>query len=627
MAEGLLGGLLGGEEEGAEAEAAAEALVGAEAFAAAVAADQAKHDPAVAEATTDFLREQTHLLKVQAKHLQDEHELRLQHLRGQSREGKLRRVGQRLRIGMQVVTAVIVTAVGVGVCAMVLDALSSRRVVVDPFDAPPALAARGFSGKVVASGLLDALQQLQQATRTSDKVRSQSAWGSDIKFELPETGVSIAEIDRLLHERLGHDLHVEGDLVQTDQGGIALTVRGDGFPAKTFRGGAADLDPLTAEAAEYVYGRSQPVEYATYLSQTGRSADSLAFLPGAYARATTDQRVTLALYWGGAYLNTDPLQAIQKYRSAMALAPVRSREWWSVWNNLVAATILARGEEAAWRESQAFLRSADEAPERDRPSPSQYDNAAQITWDVPLNLAGSLFHARLAGGAGTLKAIIGPGIADDYALLHDPAQAARYLASSDPEDPATIAEGRLLQAEAALDAGDAAAAIPPMEAFWAAWQKAPLLETTYYDNPSCYLGLAYGLAGRLADAEALLKRAGPWSRCYAFHGDVLVHAGDVAGAQRVWAEGLNIAPDPPMIYLHRGTFELGQGALKAAEADLSTAHAKAPHFADPLKAWGDLLAREGRWQAALAKYDEALKYAPAWAALHQARDAAARHRS
>lgn len=50
-----------------------------------------------------------------------------------------------------------------------------------------------------------------------------------------------------------------------------------------------------------------------------------------------------------------------------------------------------------------------------------------------------------------------------------------------------------------------------------------------------------------------------------------------------------------------------------------------PHFADPLKAWGDLLAREGRWKNALAKYDEALKYAPAWAELRQARDTAAAH--
>jgi tetratricopeptide (TPR) repeat protein len=128
----------------------------------------------------------------------------------------------------------------------------------------------------------------------------------------------------------------------------------------------------------------------------------------------------------------------------------------------------------------------------------------------------------------------------------------------------------------------------------------------------------------MTEAEPVFKKGGAWSRCYAFHGDALAHAGDVAGAERVWAEGLKIAPDLPQVYLHRGVFELDHGDLKAAEADLSTASAKAPHYADPLKAWGDLLAREGQWKAALAKYDEALKYAPAWVELHQARDAAAR---
>jgi len=96
-----------------------------------------------------------------------------------------------------------------------------------------------------------------------------------------------------------------------------------------------------------------------------------------------------------------------------------------------------------------------------------------------------------------------------------------------------------------------------------------------------------------------------------------------AGAERVWVEGFRVGPDLPFVYLHRGLSELNRGDLKAAEADLAAASANAPHFADPLKAWGDLLARAGRWKEALTKYDEALKYAPAWAALQQARDGAA----
>ena len=44
-----------------------------------------------------------------------------------------------------------------------------------------------------------------------------------------------------------------------------------------------------------------------------------------------------------------------------------------------------------------------------------------------------------------------------------------------------------------------------------------------------------------------------------------------------------------------------------------------------MKAWGDLLAKQGHPAEALAKYDEALKYAPNWAALKEAREAAAKH--
>jgi tetratricopeptide (TPR) repeat protein len=66
--------------------------------------------------------------------------------------------------------------------------------------------------------------------------------------------------------------------------------------------------------------------------------------------------------------------------------------------------------------------------------------------------------------------------------------------------------------------------------------------------------------------------------------------------------------------------------LAGAIAKLQAANQHGPHWADPLKAWGDVLANQGHWSDALARYDEALKYAPNWAALKQARDAAASHR-
>jgi len=53
---------------------------------------------------------------------------------------------------------------------------------------------------------------------------------------------------------------------------------------------------------------------------------------------------------------------------------------------------------------------------------------------------------------------------------------------------------------------------------------------------------------------------------------------------------------------------------------------RGPLWADPLKAWGDVLVRQSRIKEALLKYDEALMYAPNWATLKTACEALA-HKS
>ena len=64
-----------------------------------------------------------------------------------------------------------------------------------------------------------------------------------------------------------------------------------------------------------------------------------------------------------------------------------------------------------------------------------------------------------------------------------------------------------------------------------------------------------------------------------------------------------------------------------AETKLKDASQRGPHWADPLKAWGDVLARQANIQEALAKYDEALKYAPNWKELKESREAMAKQKS
>jgi len=148
---------------------------------------------------------------------------------------------------------------------MIRDAVTSNSVVIDPFETPPSMASSGISGKTVASGLLDVLARIQAATRGSAARRSLSnAWTNDIEVEVPETGLSVGQIERALKSRFGHDLHIVGDLVQTTNGGLALTVRGNGIEPKSFTGTGTDLDKLLTEASEYIYGESQPGLWTSY---------------------------------------------------------------------------------------------------------------------------------------------------------------------------------------------------------------------------------------------------------------------------------------------------------------------------------------------------------------------------
>jgi hypothetical protein len=255
MAYGLLGGILGSEDDKPDATPSA-TPAGAEAFAAAVAAKISGSDPEVARKTVDFLSEQTQLLKAQKECLKDEHALRLAHLRSQVRAENTRQIGMRVRIGLHAVIALVAIGVAIGAAIMIHDALGSRSVVIDAFDIAPNVAAQVPSGKIVAAGLLDVLTRIQAATRSRAEHRSlASAWTNDIAIDVPETGISIGQLQRTMKARFGRDQHIDGDLAQSESGGLALTVRGTGILPKTFIGEARHLDKLLTEAGEYAYGQ------------------------------------------------------------------------------------------------------------------------------------------------------------------------------------------------------------------------------------------------------------------------------------------------------------------------------------------------------------------------------------
>jgi hypothetical protein len=300
VAKGLIGGIFGDQDDQSETEAAT-SLAGAESFAAAVAARLSGNDPGVARRTEVFLDKQAQLLETQKRHLEEEHPLRLAHLRNQVLAGNSRRIGQRLLLGFQIFIALAATAISIGAVIMIHDAVRSRSVVIDAFEISPNVAAQAPSGKIVAAGLLDVLTRIQTATRSGAEHRSLSnAWTNDIAIQVPETGISIGQVERIMKARFGHDQHIDGDLVQTESGGFALTVRGVGILAKTFTDERRHLGNLLTQAGEYVYGQSQPGLFAAYLANNDRNDEAIRFSQAAYATAEPSERPYVLNYWANA---------------------------------------------------------------------------------------------------------------------------------------------------------------------------------------------------------------------------------------------------------------------------------------------------------------------------------------
>jgi hypothetical protein len=620
MAEGTLGGILGDEDEKAEVEAP-EGHASAEAFAAAVAAIASRQDPGVARRTEEFLGDQSHLLKIQAQHLEDEHALRLAHLRNQVREENVRRLGLRLRVGLQIFVALLASVIGAGLVILLHDAVTSHNVVIEPFDAPPALAAHGVTGKVVASGLLDELNRLQSATLSSaaPKRELSNAWSREIKLDVPDTGISLGEISRLLKERFGHDVRINGDLIQTDTGDLALTVRGDRVPAKTFTGTPRELAILSRAAAEYVYAQSEPPRWAAYLVHGGRFEDGIAFCRAAITRADPTDRPYLLLYWAtalrmsGGALDT----AMTLLRDARTARP----DFWITYTEAMTGARALGQEETAWRIGEDLRKAAGGRPGR-------ADDFHYVVWDaLTWNLSG-IIHAYKSATAdsgnfspGFMASIIG----SIEALRHDHEAAAREtpVAEADSANYIATATTHFQAGVKASEAGDIMTAANEMELFGEAMKSR--LVSSLFPGYTCWVAPADEAAGRTEKADAILQSGGTFVDCFRFRGDILDHRGDWEAAQKAYVDSAALAPDLPAAYYSWGVALARHGDLARAEAKLKDANQRGPHWADPLKAWGDVMVKQGKTKEALAKYDEALKYAPNWKQLKEAREAAAKH--
>ena len=568
-----------------------------------------------------LIADQKDLVRLQAKELA--HELRLRHWSLQ-----LRHASAILKFMLEVSAALIGVALACFIGAAVWNAAHADGLVIESFSVPPDMAARGLTGQVVASQLLDRLGVVQSSIPgiTRPGRAASGSWGDDIKVEIPETGISVGEAWRFMRRWLGHETTVAGEVVRT-QDGIAVTVRVDGRDGATYAGPEAGLDALTSKAADHVIAVTQPALYGTYLMtlDVPRVAEAQAVLARA-AGDTSRSPLERARSWNDLALlyirnKWDTRAGTQMLRRALALVPDDP----VARGNIVTSEITLGHPETARAEIPAALSSFDHHASEYLP-----DALIEIRARLSLNaagLSGDFAEAvRLARtGAdqispGTRQADLQRYVGEYLARQHDGAARAwlRQMSAPPTKRDAVVLAITTLHVAAALE--DWHATIVLEAAAEKALAAMPgntdvLLTTATQLRP--LLALARAGSGDVEGAQELIAATpGDCYDCVGVRGMIASEAKQWGRADYWFARAVAGAPSIPFAHEDWGRSLLARGRPDDAIIQFQLSNRKGPHFADPLEGWGEALMVKNQSHLALAKFAEAEKYAPNWGRLH-----------
>jgi tetratricopeptide (TPR) repeat protein len=575
-----------------------------------------------------FLDEQTELARLQKEHLHEQRELILSRLRWG-------RFSDRMKALLQAMTALVGLAVVLLIAAMAWQAHEEHGLVIDAFSVPPDLARSGLTGEIVAGRFLDRLQALQAATAQSDRPAAsfQNNWGSEIKVEIPETGLTFGEFEKLLREKLGHVTHVAGEVIRTANG-IAVTARIGDAPPQTFSGPQDSFDELAQKAAEAVYRSSQPYRFTEYLDGHGRVDEAFAVVADLAANGPPGERGWAYARWAMMDLNDHGDVASARAHAARGLGYSPGSDLFdriaiagtAVWSgrdetSLVTSRTLFAAAQTRLPDTSRFFYLDNKLLSRAWLQFSNLDlRGSAKTWT---DVATKDPNSRYASPAMAMAMA-----ATAFALDHDLAAARQTAASPQVRDETSymwdVAQGAfpaLPNYWIAAEGGDWRAALADTQAV-DAWLEA------HKDKGPTY-GLMQSVWIRPLEAQAMAAN-GDGSRasvviettpldcylCVRVRGQIAAAARDWPGAERWFAEAVRQAPSIPLAYVDWGRMRLARGDADGAIAMLALARAKGPQYADALETWGEALMRKGDYVGAAARFAEANKDAPNWGRNH-----------
>mgnify|MGYP001600331156 FL=1 len=525
----------------------------------------------------------------------------------------------------EIVVGLVILLIFVGIASAVWSAAHDNGLVIESFSVPADMNNRGLTGQVVAARLLDRLSHLQAQTVSSRAASSYANdWGKDIKVQIPETGVSIGQLNDYLHEWLGNVTHISGEVFRDASGNIVMTARVGSDAGPLFTGKEADFDKLLQQAAESVYARTQPYRYAVYLGSLDPNDQSRA--EAAY-RKLAENGSLQDRAWAYIGLSTvyhsrnQPDENLRVLHKALALRP----------NFAIAILDIAGGEGQAqhdensliWnRKLVAALHSGDSS---DMDPHSAAINAvsaqasiASLLGDYKEQLALDAKGENLPDASGLIESLHQADMVA-YAFMHDGAGVHNAIADNSMSNDRNVIINRtanLFGSYATLGRWrDTLALADTLEVMAA--QVGPGAISFEMNTIRPYASLAMAMRGDIDGAKRRIEHSPlDCDLCGRMRGRIaaIEHRWDAAA---YWFNMVAVrSPSIPFANTDWGMMLLDKGDAAGAIQKFKAAHAQGPHFADPLEGWGEGLMMQNRSDLALAKFRDANEYAPNWGRLH-----------
>ena len=508
---------------------------------------------------------------------------------------------RRMGVALKALTGLAGLVAAFALGTLVWNAAHADNLVIEAFSVPPALAERGITGESLARQLIGDLAAINEVGRSQDKQRGFAAdWDKALTLEVPVTGVSLTQLDQWLKEKLGHQVHVNAEVVIAPGGSLTLIAHSGSHAIAPVFGDETVMPAMIQRVAEGVYAHEQASSYAGYLLNMRRLDEAAAWLrprthlpiPRDRARAFNGLGLCAKLVdpiRGGDYfvraINADPTFGYA-YGN---LADVEARL-----GHLEHALSLYRRYAELVRKDRQILVAARIAGDN-----NAQDSMTALLGDYGGQLAAQLERRQLPELGTTIRDLAEPKIATSLARLHDLRRARAELGF----EVQTPDEARQ-QAEALRE-------IEISGEDWAAAQTAGA-QAGLAPSP---LVLAH--LGRMAEAQALIGATRLDNVTAVIErGRIASLAGDTASADHWFSEAVRMAPSLPMANYFWGRALLQRGRPDLAIAKFTLATKKGPRFADAWSAWGEALLAQGQARAAEAKFRQADKHAAHWGRNH-----------